>query len=232
MTNEEEPESGHPNKTTIILLSSTVLMLVWKYFGTTEAYTTYWQGTIEFAHPEAMAAFYQFFCCFLFLGLIPLLIVKLVLRERLADFGVGLGKRLFTIRSFLVAAPLFVIAGFIGARFPEMSKFFPVNKQVGLSTPFWLHACTFFMFYVGWEFHFRGFLQFGLAGPVGRANAILIQAMASSLLHIGQPFAETFAAVVAGILWGWLAYRTNSILSGMMQHFVLGITVDAVITFS
>jgi len=60
----------------------------------------------------------------------------------------------------------------------------------------------------------------------------LIQVMASSLLHIGQPFVETFAAIVAGMVWGWLAFRTNSIVSGTVQHFALGIALDATIVFS
>ena len=70
------------------------------------------------------------------------------------------------------------------------------------------------LFYLGWEFHFRGFLQFGLGGRLGPVNAILIQVMASSLLHIGKPPIETFAAIGGGVLWGVIAYRTQSLPSG------------------
>lgn len=45
-----------------------------------------------------MAAYYQFGSCFLLLGVAPALIVKFVFRERLADYGVQLGNRLYTTR--------------------------------------------------------------------------------------------------------------------------------------
>ncbi|MBC8354734.1 MAG: CPBP family intramembrane metalloprotease [Planctomycetes bacterium] len=207
-------------------------MLLWKYFGNTDFYADVLADEITFGNPEALAAFYQFSSCLVLLGLVPALIVKLVLRERLADYGLQFGNPLYTIRSFLLAAPLLVIGGYLAAMDPGMREAFPVNKQAGLATPFALHVCTYLLFYLGWEFHFRGFLQFGLSDSMGRTQALLIQVMASSLLHIGRPFTETVAAIGAGILWGWLAYRTNSILSGMMQHILIGVVVDAVIVFS
>jgi len=59
----------------------------------------------------------------------------------------------------------------------------------------------------------------------------MIQVMASSLLHIGQPWPETIGAIGAGILWGWTAHRTNSIASGLLQHIALGVALDATIVF-
>lgn len=207
-------------------------MLLWKYFGTIEFYTDALAHRIEFGNSEAMAAFYQFGSCLVLLGVVPALIIKLAFRERLADYGLQLGNRLYTTRSFLIAAPIIVAVGYLAALDPAMREAFPVNKQAGLATPFMLHVATYTLFYLGWEFHFRGFLQYGLDGSMGRVNAVLVQVMASSLLHIGKPFTETIAAVGAGMLWGWLAYRTNSILSGLLQHILVGVVVDAVIVFS
>jgi membrane protease YdiL (CAAX protease family) len=61
---------------------------------------------------------------------------------------------------------------------------------------------------------------------VGAANAVLIQVMASSLLHLGRPASETFGAIGAGVLWGVLAFRTRSLLSGLLQHALVGIALD------
>lgn len=224
-------ENEHPHKPAIILLSSTILMLVWWYYGSIEFYHEHLADRISSGHPEANAAYYRFFCCLFLLGIVPLLIVKFVLRENLSDYGLTLGNRLFTIRSFCLAAPLFVLAGYIGAQSVEMQQAFPINKQLGKSTSVWLHAVTFFTFYVGWEFHFRGYLQFGLADRFGRVNSVLIAVMASSVVHVGQPASESFGAIFGGIVWGWLAYRTNSIWSGMLQHFVLGMVVDMTIVY-
>ena len=218
-------------RTAIILLSSTVLMLLWKYFGTAEFYTDVLAERSSFGDTESMSAFYQFASCLVLLGVIPGLVIKFVLRERLADFGLQIGHRLYTIRSALTAVPFFMIAGYIAAMDPAVREAFPINQQAGISTPFLLHAFTYVLFYVGWEFHFRGFLLFGLSDSMGRTGAVLVQVMASSLLHIGQPWSETIAAVAAGVLWGWTAQRTNSIASGLLQHIALGVTLDALIVF-
>ena len=96
---------------------------------------------------------------------------------------------------------------------------------------FAVHTATLFAYYVGWEFFFRGFMLFGLRETVGDANAVLIQAMASALLHIGSPASEAFGAILGGVLWGMLALRTRSIWSGLAQHFLLGWTLDWSICF-
>ncbi|MFT5523944.1 MAG: membrane protease YdiL (CAAX protease family) [Pirellulaceae bacterium] len=219
-------------KPAIILGSSIVLMLVWKNFGTVEFYLNSIAAVGQDARSQSNAAVYQFVSCLVLLGVIPSLIVTLVFRERLVDYGVGLGNRLLTIRSFLIAAPAFAFFGYLSTMAPGMDEAFPINKQAGTTTTLWFHACTYALFYLGWEFHFRGFLQFGLADSMGRPSALLVQVVASSLLHIGQPLTESIAAIAGALLWGWLAYRTKSILSGMLQHILLGLVVDAAIIFS
>ncbi len=61
---------------------------------------------------------------------------------------------------------------------------------------------------------------------MGATNALLVQVLASVLLHIGKPVSETYAAIAGGLLWGLLAYRTRSLFSGMLQHYLLGIALD------
>jgi membrane protease YdiL (CAAX protease family) len=219
------PETPHPLlaafrgeqfKPTVILLVSPLLMLTWHYFGAPEAW-----------HDPAVGAVYSFLACLLLLGVVPALIVKLVFRERLADYGVQLGNRVLSVRSFLLLAPACVLAAYLASCDPATRQVYPINKSAGSSPgAFGLHAITYLLFYVGWEFHFRGFLQFGLRDRLGAANALLVQVMASSLLHIGRSGVEAFAAVGGGILWGVIAYRTRSLLSGLLQHFLLGIALD------
>jgi len=115
----------------------------------------------------------------------------------------------------LVFGPVFALAGYLSATDPGLREKFPINPHAGHSAAvFALHAATYLAYYAGWEFYFRGFLLFGLRGSVGDANAILIQVLASSLLHIGSPPAETFGAILGGLLWGMQALRTRSLIQG------------------
>ena len=104
---------------------------------------------------------------------------------------------------------------------------FPINPQAGASAgSFAVHAATYLLFYLGWEFYFRGFMQFGLRQALGDVNTVLVQVLASALLHIGGPASEVYGAIFGGMLWGMLAFRTRSLLSGLVQHYFLGVSLD------
>jgi hypothetical protein len=60
---------------------------------------------------------------------------------------------------------------------------------------------------------------------MGDASAVLVQVMASTLLHIGKPAAEVYASILGGMLWGLFAFRTKSLLSGLSQHYGLGLAL-------
>jgi membrane protease YdiL (CAAX protease family) len=217
---------GSQFKPTVILLISSPLLLVWKYYFTPD----FFAGPFAAASDDSRVygAIYHFLGCFVLMGVVPMLVVKLLFRERLADYGVGLGLPIRTLRSFLFFAPIFVLAAYLGSGDQQLQAKFPINPQAGASAAmFAMHAITYLLYYVGWEFYFRGFMLHGLRDSIGDANAVLVQVLASSLLHIGGPASETFGAILGGLLWGALAIRTRSILSGLGQHYLLGICLDA-----
>lgn len=226
--------AGGNLKGPIILTVSPLLVVTWKYFGSPEFYRNCLaEPASRWLAPATGAGLYVMASCFLLLGLIPALIVKLGFRENLADYGVRFGDRFRTVRSFLVFAPVFVVAAWVASRIPCFVAEYPLTRNAGSSTGlFALHACTYVLFYLGWEFHFRGFMQYGLRGSIGPAYAILIQTMASVLAHLGKPAMETYGALIVGILWGYLAFRTRSLLSGLLQHALLGIALDYFICFA
>jgi uncharacterized protein len=218
---------GPQRKGTIILLLSPVLVATWWYFASPKFYLAHWAGLTPGGDTAAAAGFYALVAGFVLMGLIPALVVKLVFHEKLADYGVRLGDRVRTVRSFLILAPGLVLVAYLSSRDPATLAEYPVNKSAGSSPAmFGLHAVAYLVFYLGWEFHFRGFMQHGLRESMGDASAIWIQALASSLAHLGKPAAETYAALGVGVLWGVLAFRTRSLASGALQHALLGISLD------
>lgn len=224
---------GGQFKPTLILASSALLMVTWWEFGSPRFYLDH-LAPISSGIPrgDAAAAVYQFAACLFLLGLIPAAIVKLVFREPLRDYGVGLGNRLYTFRSFAVSVPVWILLGYSAAVSPAYRTYYPINPQAAASAGgFAFHAATYLMFYLGWEFHFRGYLQLGLRGSLGAANALLVQTMASGLLHFGRPASEVFASLGAGVLWGLIVYRTNSLLAVVLMHYLLGLSLDYFICF-
>ncbi len=174
---------------------------------------------------------------FILFGLIPLGIVKFVFRQKLSDYGLCVGDRRKTLRSFLIMVPVMIavaVATGFNPNFYDVYPFNPAlrpqNAHVSVSI-FVVNAVLYLGYYFGWEFLFRGFLQHGLKDSCGWGNAVLIQTMASTMLHFGHPPGEVFGSVLAGIFWGLLAVRTGSILSGFLQHSLLGIVLDAVLMY-
>lgn len=219
---------GQRFKPTVILLVSPPLLLAWRYFCSPDVYAYYFEMSgMRHVDPRVVAAICYFASCLLLMGALPVFIIKRVLREQLRDYGVGLGIRKRTLRSFLILVPVFVLVGYLGSTDASLKERFPVNPDAGESaTLFMLNAATLLVFCVGWEFYFRGFMLYGLRDSLGNANAVLVQMLASSLLLIGAPVPVAFGAILVGLLWGMLALRTHSLLSGMGQHYLLGITLD------
>jgi membrane protease YdiL (CAAX protease family) len=56
--------------------------------------------------------------------------------------------------------------------------------------------------------------------------------MPSTMLHVGHPLSELFAAVIAGIGFGGLAWKTKSIVPGLLVHAALGLGTDCFIVLS
>jgi uncharacterized protein len=221
---------GAQQKPTVILLSTSVLLLLWKYFGAAELLSA--QLAQVASEPQVAGASGHFLSCFVLLGLLPAVAVKCLFRERLADYGVGGGIPARTGTSLAVLAPVFLLAAYLASTDPQVLNKFPINPAAGASPAmFAWHAATYLLFYLGWEFYFRGFLLFGLRDSLGATNAVLIQTAASSLLHIGSPASETFGAILGGLLWGSLALWTGSLLSGLVQHFLLGLALDLFICY-
>ena len=138
----------------------------------------------------------------------------------------------FGWKALAVLVPVMLLLGFPASRNADFLAEYPLNRAAGASPlAFAGHAVAYLCFYMGWEFCFRGFLQFGLREAVGDWNAILIQTLASCLLHLGKPFGETLGALLGGLLWGIIAFRTRSLLCPLLTHWVLGLSLDFYILY-
>jgi membrane protease YdiL (CAAX protease family) len=215
-------------KPTIVMLYTTVAALVWKFFFDPEFLA---ERGLDAAFPSlpanAASAMTSMIACFVLFALVPMGIVQWGFRERLADYGwqVGIGKR--TLGTFLMMAPVMLIAGYLASEDPAVARAYPINRGIDASTTVLLwHLFAYVLFYIGWEFLFRGFLQYGMVASSGVVPALLIQTMASAMLHLGKPGGELFLSIAAGVLWGFFAFFTRSILSGLLQHTVLGFALD------
>ena len=215
-------------KPTLILLLTPVLLTTFKYYGAKSFYLAKIAPSLHLLpNPQEAAAYYHFFSSLVLFGAIPLLIVRFVFREPFAAYGLQIGDWRFGLKAVALLAPVMILAAFPASRMPQFRAEYPVfGGAGGPDGAFLAYSAAYLTYYVGWEMFFRGFMQFGLRGAFGDWNAILVQTIASCLIHIGKPDGEIFGAILAGIVWGLVAFRSRSILYVLILHWLLGTSLD------
>ena len=163
----------------------------------------------------------------LLLGAVPLAIVLLGFRDRPSRYGIRIGDWragiTIAVLGCLVMTPIVVAL----ARDPAFAAYYaPLTAQ-----PFDAFL-TAALEVIPAEFFFRGFLLFALmrvAGP----SAVVIAAMPFAFAHLGKPELETVSTLGGGFLFGWLDWRTGSVLwSGLAHTWILGLVVVAAGVFA
>jgi len=180
---------------------------------------------------ELTAVRSYFLAFFVLLLAVPCLLAALASSEpraTLASFGWTFGQ---AGRGFALAAiglPVAILAGFIGSRDPAMQKMYPFAKAACASARTFAgyELAYLFLYYLPWESVFRGVLFLPLVPAAGLIPALAVQTVISTLLHIGHPDTEVFAAAGAGLVFGAIAYATGSFLYPFILHATTGIATD------
>ena len=150
----------------------------------------------------------------------------------LRDLGLRLGDHRFGLAAVAVCAPAGILlmalssgqgSGLQGA-YPWAGS--AVGASLGVLL---LWAACYALYYLAFEFFYRGFLLKLLVPTVGPELAVWLQAMAATLIHVGKPLAEVIAALPASLLFGVMALRSKSILYPALLHLLIGLALDVAI---
>lgn len=224
---------GENFRPTTILLTSVVMLVTWKTAGSQAFFHRHLaERMASSVDPVELAAWYQMGLGLVLLGIVPAVVLRFVCKIPLTCAGLGRGSLLRSLVLFAVVLPFILWISHDTAPVGEFRDVYPFNRAAGGSTrAFAVHVLMLGMLYLGWEFHFRGFLQQGLTGSLGASAGIWVQVLASALMHLDRPEVELLASVPAGLLWGLQANYTRAIWTGFAQHWLLGAALDYFICF-
>lgn len=158
----------------------------------------------------------------LLVGLVPLAVVVAILRDRPARYGIRLGD--WRAGVVIAGGGITVMTAVILVlvRLPDFTAYYAPQ-----AAPWPQVVLTTVLEVIPAEFFFRGFLLFALlrvTGPV----AVVIATMPFAFVHLGKPEYETLSTLAGGLLYGWLDWRTGSVLwSGAAHAAILSIAVIA-----
>jgi membrane protease YdiL (CAAX protease family) len=204
--------------------------------------------------PQRLSYWWRFLLSTLLFGIVPLL-TSWALGLRREQLGLTSGITFMKKPLFLLALPVALLIGASGGASPDLGSYYPyardLSKIVGTHGIAHLGghlAAYFFLYYLPWEFFFRGFLlmPFALAArsvcdglqtdPAQRqaglfllSAAILFQTIPSTMLHFGHPFSELLSAIPAGLVFGYIAYASRSIVPALLLHALVGFGTDGYI---
>jgi membrane protease YdiL (CAAX protease family) len=145
-------------------------------------------------------------------GLVPLAVVVLGFRDRPGRYGLTFGEWRWGAALVVIGCAVMtpIVLWFAGQ--PDARAFYGPSTgspgQVVLTDALDLTAS---------EFAFRGFLMLTLVRLIGPFG-VLVATMPFVFAHLGKPELELFSTLGGGLVYGWLAWRTRSIVWGSIGH--------------
>lgn len=145
-------------------------------------------------------------------GFVPLAVVLVVFRDRPSRYGLTPGD--WRLGLTLVAVGCAVMTPIVVwfATLPDARAYYAPHVaslgQLLLTNGLDLTAS---------EFLYRGFLMLALVRVIGPLG-VLVATMPFVFAHLGKPELELFSTLGGGLVYGWLAWRTRSILWGSIGH--------------
>jgi len=227
-TNEAGSAPAKPSlKSFLILVSVTVLYTLYRYEGSSLFYLANLNRSPLYMIAQARSVYFQRTAALFLLGIVPMIVVRVAFREKLSEYGFSVRNPivavLITLLGVLAVTPL----TFFGSRDPRLAAIYPQAQNAAESTfLFWQSSFFYLLYYVGYEFCFRGFLYMGIREDVGDWQALGVSLLATVLLHVTQPQTETIMAIVAGVVFPLLTRRFRSIWPCVLIHAYTGISLD------
>jgi membrane protease YdiL (CAAX protease family) len=231
--------AGLGNEPTVIICGGSALLIISHYQGGTGAIGTVFGGRFN-DHPAAGAiSHFYWFGASLFLYLVmPLLLSTATRGSFHRSYGMGLGdwRAGFTVAGLFLAVmlPAVYVASTMKAfqgQYPLAGiAAYTLQPKDGLAKLSWslflIYECGYFLYFVGWEFFFRGWMLNGLLPTFGRAGALLIPVAPFAIMHLGKAELEALGSIIAGLALGLLALRTRSFWYGALVHGIVAVFMD------
>ena len=163
------------------------------------------------------------------LFVIPVIFIKTWSKgTQFSQMGSQFGKQK-KLGVFLVILAFFCLPLlYIGSADVGLINTYPLSKDALQSLPFFLfyELCYILLYYIPYEFFFRGILHFGLSKSWKLWQTILYVTILTTLLHLTKPISEIIGAAIAGILFGLIAEKTKSWYWVFFLHIIVGVSTD------
>jgi membrane protease YdiL (CAAX protease family) len=232
--------AGFGAEPTVVVCGACALLIVSHYHGNTGYFRSVVGDRFD-KHPAANAlGHFWWFATSLFLYLVVPLFISVVTRGSFhRKYGFGLGNVRVGLTLTLVLSLIMLPAVVVASRLDAFQGIYPLaggaaytlvkdGESVVSLKLFTVYEVCYFLYFVGWEFLFRGWMLNALLPKLGRVNAVLVQTAPFAIMHLGKAELEALGSIVAGIALGILALRTRSFWYGALLHGLVAVFMDVI----
>jgi len=158
--------------------------------------------------------------------ILPIGLLKWGFGMSMRDMGLGLGDYSFALKITAIYLPLVVVGTWVLSDSPAFLAKYPHYSPASSNwTTFLVYEAFFVLYWIGWEYLWRGFVLFGTKKAFG-IMAIFVQAMPFAIMHFDKPFAEAFLSIVGGVALGALVWRSRSFWIAVPIHAAQMVILD------
>lgn len=187
-----------------------------------------------FALFPANGSFQLFIKSLVFLLVIPVLYIKIILKEDLKDFGVRKGKWeagiFFAILSIIAALLIFYLLSHYTNFSKEYIKTLPRSAVASFLYFIIYEALVVGFFAALYEFFYRGFVMLGTFSKIGHWGILVQLGLFAGFLWITGNFTWAFTPyLIVAPLAGLTAFRSRSLIYSLAMSWISIIIIDALV---
>ena len=191
-----------------------------------DAWVEWIDSLLGFGDPQLARYLWKNTMCALLLMVGPLILMRAFAGWSPRDLGFRIRGTWAEFKLVTVLWLLFLPVLWVVSDFPSFDKTYPQVR--GIKTDglmFAAHHAYYILYWMGWEFYFRGLLLFGFERDY-QSKAVLLSTFPFVVMHYGKPPIEMMAAIAAGFILCGIALRSRSILPGVFLHWLVQMSID------
>lgn len=165
--------------------------------------------------------------CLVGYALVPMLLLKVFFKLSILNHGFR-SENFFSHLKIYLGMFLFMLPFiYLASQQPEFRNLYPFVPEAKKSIQvFILWELAYILQFFCLEFFFRGYLLYTLERHMNKFVAIAVMVVPYTMIHFHKPFPETFGAIIAGSVLGYLSLKYRSWLGGAILHSLVALTID------
>lgn len=172
---------------------------------------------------------YSLYAFFAFI-LLPVFLIKKN-GGKLIEYNVGWGNWKHGLKLTVIACFFSLPFMLYGTSLASFQDYYPLWKSAENSVGEFIVFEMYVMYLMVWtEFLHRGFILTTLSKITKNAN--IWHAVIYMLVHIGKPWPEVIYSFFAGLVFGYSAQKTKSIMPSFLMHFSSSVVWDILIMYN